>query len=103
MITWSNQLFLSKSIKKHNLDKIKKSIENRKFTCSIYCISLASNPKNLLDIYNSKELLFPYYKKNDIHIIGLAKSKNQAYDLVIDIIEEIHRNTGDFKVREYFL
>lgn len=103
MVSWSNQLFLSKSIKKHDLENIKKSIEDRKFTCSIYCISLASNPKNLFDIYNSKELLFPYYKKKDIHIIGLAKSKKQAFELVLDIIDEIHTNTGDVKFREYFL
>lgn len=77
-------------------------IEHGRLTPGIYCISFASNPDNLFDIYEAKELLFPYYRKRDIHIIGLAGGYEEACLLVRDMVEEIYRETGAFQVREYF-
>lgn len=51
---------------------------------------------------NVNELLFPFYKRKDIYIVGLATSKEEAILLVVDMLMEIYNNTGDFLVREYF-
>lgn len=102
MISWSNQLFISESIDKRELKIIKKKINKNKFPKGIYCITFASNTENLFDIYNLKQFIFPYYKKKDIHILGLAKGKKEAYKLIIEMIEEMYKETGEFKVRDYF-
>ncbi|NMB44376.1 MAG: hypothetical protein GX995_09645 [Clostridiales bacterium] len=102
MISWSNKLFLSEKFKTRDLSKIKSNINEGKLTRNVYCITFASNPKNLFDIYNAKEFIQPFYKKQDLHILGLAENKNKAYELVKDMLEEVYERTGDFKVREYF-
>lgn len=101
MIKWSNQLYFDDSIKKKP-DKWKKRVEDGKLSHSLFCICLASNEKNLFDIMNSNELFFRHYKKNDLYIAGLAKTREDAIDLLQDMLEDIYRETGDIKVREYF-
>ena len=102
MISWSDKLFLSEKVNKKDIDKIKNNIDKGKLSTSLYCITFASNPKNLLDIFSSRHFAYPYYKKQKFHILGLAESKEKAYELVIEIIKEVYENTGDFKVRDYF-
>ena len=79
-----------------------KSIEKGELTFEVYCITFASNSHNLFDIINANELIFPYYSKKDIYILGLAGSRGQAKQLVKDMLLEIYNKTGDFRVREYF-
>jgi hypothetical protein len=102
MIRWADKLYLSEDIRQKKLFKLKKIIEKGKLTFEIYCITLASNPDNLFDIINVNELLFPYYERKDMYILGLADSKIEAKLLVKDMLLEIYTETGDFKVREYF-
>ncbi|MBB2183686.1 hypothetical protein H0486_12455 [Lachnospiraceae bacterium MD1] len=78
------------------------SINNREATFGVYCIAFASNPGNLFDIMDANELLFPHYSKYDIRIAGLAKGKEEALELVVDMLMEVYRETGDFDVRTYF-
>ncbi|NLJ89908.1 MAG: hypothetical protein GX323_03325 [Clostridiales bacterium] len=103
MISWSNKLILSKKLKKRDLAKIKDGISNGRLVRNVYCIAFASNPKNLFDIYKSIELIQPFYKKQDLHIIGLAENKQESYELVANMIEEVYKETNGFNVREYFL
>lgn len=84
-------------------DKTILSINNRRLTYDVYCITLASHPGNLFDILNANELLFPHYQKTDIKIVGLAKGREEAISLVQEIIMEIYQKTGSFNVREYFV
>lgn len=79
-----------------------KSIEKGELTFEVYCIIFASNSDNLFDIINANDLLFPFYSRKDIYILGLADSKGQAKLLVKDMLLEIYNKTGDFRVREYF-
>lgn len=102
MIKWAEKLYLSEEIKQNKLNKLKKVIEKGKVTFEIYCITIASNTDNLFDIINANELLFPYYERKDMYIIGLAESKLEAKLLVKDMLLEVYNNTGGFKVREYF-
>jgi hypothetical protein len=102
MISWAEDLYLSKNMKKRDLNKIKKAVETNKIVTGVYCITFASNPKNLFEIYNANEFLFPHYKKEEKHVLGLAESRPQSFQLVMEMIEEIYKNTGDFKVRDYF-
>lgn len=101
MIQWASRLFVGDKLKKRK-DKAIASINNRRMTYDVYCIALASQPGNLFDIINANELLFPYYLKTDIRIVGLAKGREEAINLVQDMIMEVYRNTGAFNVRDYF-
>ena len=101
MIHWNETMYFGDNVKKKHR-QIMYRIEHGKLTQDIFCITFASNEKNLFDIIEPKEFLFPYYRTKDIHIIGLAKGKGEACLLVRDMIDEIYRETGGFKVRKYF-
>ncbi|MBR3771718.1 MAG: hypothetical protein IKL07_05565 [Clostridium sp.] len=101
MIKWYPALYLDSVTRKH-LNRIKRRMEKGKLTFSVYCIALATNEKNLLDIYSTNELLFPYYKKKGMTVIGLASSKEKALELVVDIINDVYQQTGELDVRTFF-
>lgn len=101
MIKWYPALYLD-SVTKKNLRKIKRRMERRKINLRVYCIALASNEMNLLDIYSTNELLFQYYRQKDIKVIGLASSKESAIQLVADIVNDVYQQTGRLDVRTFF-
>lgn len=101
MISWSSHIYIGKGLK-FKKNKTVAAIKNRKLTVGIYCIAYASNPDNLFDIYDANELLLPHYKDYTIHIVGLAKGKQEAYELVQDMLMEVYKRTGRFNVRTYF-
>lgn len=101
MIHWSPKLYVGDKMKR-KLDKTIKSIDNRKVTYGVFCITFSSNRDNLFDILNANELRFPYYHKTDVYIIGLTKGREEALHMVQDLLIEVYQNTGEFKVREYY-
>lgn len=101
MISWASQLYVGDKIKKKK-DKVVASINNREATFGVYCIAFASHPDNLFDILDANELLFPHYKKTEIHIVGIARGKDEAINLVQSMLMEVYNHTGDFDVRTYF-
>ena len=101
MIQWTSRLYVGEGLKKKK-DKVIASINNRRITSDIYCIAFASQPDNLFDIMNANELLFPHYQKLDIKIVGLAKGRDEATNLVQDMLMEVYKNTEEFCVRDYF-
>ncbi|MDF2610132.1 MAG: hypothetical protein K0R92_1606 [Lachnospiraceae bacterium] len=102
MIKWAKNLYLGDTINPKKKDRIMKSIETGKFTFEVYCILFASNPENLFDIMNANELLFPYYSKKELYVVGLALSRIEAFELVKEMIDQVYRETGSFSVRDYF-
>lgn len=101
MIKWSGKLYMDEKIKQ-DPDKWKQRLEEGRLSYSLFCIALASNEANLFDIMNCNELWFRYYRRNVIHIAGLAADKESAEELLQKIISDVYKETGGFKVREYF-
>lgn len=100
MIVWCKCLYY-KNHAGHRIEEWKRKIEKKKPVFSLYCICIASNPSNLLDIMNVNELLFPYYQKRKVIIVGLAGNRKEAIELAAEIIEEVYTKTGGFDVRNF--
>lgn len=101
MVRWCERLYFDHWVEK-NIEKVRKQIEKGTIQLSIYCICMAQNPKNLFDILNANELLFKYYKRKEIKIIGLARSRAAAEEMLVEIVGEMYQNTGGFQVENYF-
>lgn len=102
MVTWSSRLYIGKGIGRKK-NRIKRRIQQGKPTFGIFLIAEPSNQENLFDILDAAGLLFPYYRRHSLTVYGLAKGKEEAAELVTRMLEEVYRETGEFKVREYFL
>lgn len=101
MITWSDNLYYGSGIKKKHRRAIF-AIKHGRMAQDVFCITFASNPNNLFDIIAVDELRFPHYKNCKIHILGLAKGREEAKIVVKDMIVDVYKETGEFKVRDYF-
>ena len=101
MIVWSEKLYIGEQAEK-KCRKIQKQLENGKMVMGYFLITKPSNDSNLLDILPTKELLFPYYKKQTLLVYGLAKGKEEAEALVVSMLEDIYRETDGLCCKEYF-
>lgn len=101
MVSWTTRLYVGNKMKKKK-DKVISSINNCEVTFGIYCIAFASHQDNLFDIIDANELLFPFYKKSEVQIVGLARGREEAVDLVQKMLMEVYHKTGNFDVRAYF-
>jgi len=92
--------------KERKVKKIKKLVDRKsKRLLGYSCITLPTNKENILDVLNMGELLFKHYNSpeaQDIYILGLAKGRDDALELVRDIIDEVYKNTGTFDIERYF-
>ncbi len=101
MVLWSPRLYVGEKLEKKK-DRVIASINNREAAYGVYLVAFASNTNNLFDILAANELLYPHYRRTDVHVLGLAKGREEAVRLVQEMIMEVYHNTGDFDVRGYF-
>lgn len=101
MIKWYKDLYLDDNIGK-KARKYRNRIEKGKLLPGVFCIIRALNENNLFDIINANELLFPYYQRKEILVLGLAPNRESAMYLVKDMLEEMYDRTGVFCPDEYY-
>ncbi len=65
-------------------------------------LTIASNPRNQIDILRAYILKQPYFRKHDdLVIVGIASGYSDALDLMMRITDECVRATGTANVRSY--
>ncbi len=91
-------LYFSKDIKEKTKFRIKKELHH----CSpfLYILYMPVDSDNL-EFMNAGFLKFSYYRKSKMTIVGIAQGKDEAYDLVLQIINESMRYTGKVNIKEY--
>ena len=97
---WYKNLYLGEGIIPKAQQTINK-IKNNKPTIDVYVIAFAANPQDQLDLIPSWELLQKGYPTESLRIVGLAKGKREALQLVTTIADEVYQRTGDVKIVEY--
>lgn len=91
-------LYTSDSIKK--IDKIKLKLNEHRGVLGLYVICL-NKGVNQLDIINAAYLKLPYYRTNPPIVVGLAKTYDEAVDLVIKMTNEAIDRIGFPNIKEY--
>lgn len=98
---WYERLYVGEKAKKNRYSIIQAVRAGK--PSGYYILTPPSNEKNLLDIYPAITLQQPYYKQNDLLIIGVAADEKDAVMLVGEIVNEVLRETGGFDVVGYLL
>ena len=96
---WHKKLYCGSSIK--HIKWAKYQIAHGKNPKGYYCIALAAQKDSLLDIYESKFLRTTRLNTDDIYIIGVAKEKQEAHEVVRQIIEDVYIHTGGFDLKTF--
>ncbi|MDE6619487.1 MAG: hypothetical protein K2K74_03160 [Lachnospiraceae bacterium] len=102
MVRFSRKLYISPSLDK-KCGEVKWKLRTGRPQPFIYIIALAKN-NDLLEIYHSGMLKQKYYRKrkNAPDIVGIAVGYGGAVDLVIDILQDVWRETGTYDVKAFF-
>ena len=96
---WRKDLYLGESAGKKK-NKIKKQLDHEKLVPGVYVITLASNGKDLLDILPAFMLFRDSVREREV--IGLAVTKEEAFEVCEKIILDVYEKTGSYGVRDYF-
>lgn len=99
---WYGNLYTDR-ITVEKKERLIAEIEAGQYRGNTYLITLAANPANQLEIFSVQQLRFPYLRRNCPLIVGLASGRRAALRLTEEIVREVYQNTGDTKIRDYFL
>lgn len=97
---WYRALFIGDGIKLERKKLIRK-IETNAGLKDTYMITLASNERDLLDIFSTKMLMQPVLHGLCPVIIGIAKGYDEAVELACEIVMSAYQKNQNFDVRSY--
>lgn len=101
MIEWCKDI-ITDDIMSGCSDDIICDIINKKILHNTFCIALASNDKNLLDIINANEFRFSHYDRITTKVIGLCKGKENAVTIVTELVKDVYKKTGSYNIKDYY-
>lgn len=97
---WYEPLYVSDSMQK-KVKRIKWRLNHNAGVLQGYLITFPTNDDNLMDIYPMKSLKFSKYLRNSLKVIGIAKTYEEAVDMVTSIVDETYQNTHTADVKNY--
>ena len=83
--------------------KMDTRIENKKQFRESGSVTLPSNQQTIWMLIPADLLLQPAVRRNCPMIVGIAVSREEAFELVEAIALETYRETGEVKIREWLL
>lgn len=84
----SQNVMMTEGIRERE-SEVLEAIGNKRECSYLYCITMPSNKKNLLDIYSYRELHKRKEYDEPFIILGLAENRKEAVNLVYDMVSEV--------------
>lgn len=101
---WYKGLYLGEKAKEDKYKILGKVVKSR-FQADTFLVMLPSNSSNVLDILQANYLNQPHFRKKyykqEIYVVGIAKGRDEALELVRQIVDEVYQATGGFDVSGY--
>lgn len=99
MLKWQRNYYVGEGI--NNPEKIYKKVNAGKLVPGIYLLTLSETPGNLVEMLPASVLAQKAARAVCPPIIGMAKGKDSAIALTAEILEEMYKKTGTFRLEEY--
>ena len=99
-MVWHEELFVGKSVNPRRKKRMIRKINKRSILNRAYLITLPANTDNLLDIIDAKVVRRRGYPDQNLYIIGLAGSYEEAVTLAAEILYSYYLACGDFRLQE---
>lgn len=86
------------------MSSIKKKIRKKFLKLNLFLITLPLGRDGILEVYWYPELLQPVYRKmkKELVVVGLAKSRDEAFELIETMIADIGCESGTIPIEDYF-
>lgn len=95
-------LYVQEQLEKKK-EKIISKLKQKKILLSCHIVALASNSVNQLDIYSSRYLFQPGFPTEDLFVVAIVKSYEDALEFVENLLEEVYNETKRTDMRSYIL
>lgn len=84
--------------------KIRKKIQKLSPKLNLFLVTLPIGREGILEIYWYPELLQKMYRRSleKLVVVGIAASREDAFELVEHIVEDVGWETGAIPIRDYF-
>lgn len=96
---FNQKLYLDEYTNRYR-SRIMRKLRVGKFCPGIYVICISSSEHGLLDIIPSYMTFSPISK--DKLVVGIASSKEDAYELCRHITEDVYAKTSGYDLKQYF-
>lgn len=100
MLKWHKNYYRGANVK--NLPSIRAKLMQGKPVPGIYLITLSENPHNLLEILPALTLVQETAARICPEIVGIARGKEEALDLITQMIQTVYEETGELNIKEYW-
>lgn len=106
-MNWVKDLYTTPTMEKKKI-RIKWKINHRAGVLGVYLLILPVEENNAqLEIINGsclkQKACYSYYNSKKMAIIGIAESQYSANEIVLQIVNESVKNTGDADIKSYLL
>ncbi|MDE6875282.1 MAG: hypothetical protein K2P87_12585 [Lachnospiraceae bacterium] len=102
MLNFCKEPFVGESVKENYQKLVPRIREGKRVKKGITLIAYAGNGKDLFDLIPANEMKLSLRREQDIHVLGIAGSREEAIWLVQGMVMEVYGQTGGFDVRKYF-
>ncbi len=102
MLDFRKELFVGESVREDYQKLVPRIRKGKPVKKGITLIAYAVNGVDLFDLLSAKEMVFPLRRSQDIYVLGIAGSREEALAMVQDMVMEVYGQTGGFDVRKYF-
>lgn len=100
MLKWYSGLYVGEQARRR-INRIQKKIEHGRHMPDVWLISLASNGRDQLDIFDARDLLQPAFRARCPMIVGVAYDRYEAIQLVVRMAEEAYAERQDGNIRAW--
>lgn len=100
MLKWHKDYYKGAGVR--NVTGIRLKLIQGKPVPGIYLITLSENPHNLLEILPALTLVQETAARICPEIVGIAKGKDEAVELVTEMIQTVYEETGNLNIKEYW-
>lgn len=99
MVRWARTPYLGDGI--DDFKEIRSKVNKGSFLPGIFLITLSDHPDHVLEIIPAYMFMQKWQRKFASKIVGVAKGKKSAMNLVAEIVREVYENTGAVEIKEY--
>ncbi|SHJ21262.1 hypothetical protein [Hespellia stercorisuis] len=93
-------LYVSESLERKKSRILGKLVSNE-LQPDIYVITLAANPQEQLEFYNSMLLKQKIFSPESLMVVGIARGYEDALYLVEEITRDVYEKTAGTDIRQY--
>lgn len=98
-MNWYDHLYVGEKAKKRRFSIIQ-GLRQGKWQPEVYVILPPEGEHHVFEILPSVMLQSPRYRDEDLLIVGIAVTYWEALEVARQIVDDLYRKTGDFRLEE---